>query len=329
MEMFWAGGMVLASILAARAEEVPLFAFPLDCVVGKSCFLQNLVDLDQESAAIADTLCGQDTYDNHKGIDIRVFSLADVARGVDVFAVADGEVLGVRDEVADRLVDSPEALATIKGRECGNGVALRHENGLATQYCHMKLGSIAVAKGQRVRRGDILGKVGVSGLSAFPHLHLTVRSGDMLVDALTGTPAEAKNCSPAKAANGPFGRETTEALIASRDDILQIGLAGKPFDIADLVEGRVPPLPTAQSEAVVAWGWAINAHQGDRMRIRIETGEGVFSDNMSKPLANRKAATFNFAGRNRPPKPGPYKVTVSLLRSGQVIEKKSETFIVR
>jgi murein DD-endopeptidase MepM/ murein hydrolase activator NlpD len=52
---------------------------------------------------------------------------------------------------------------------CGNAVRLQHAAGLATRYCHMS--RMAVSAGQSVRRGQVIGYVGTTGLSTGPHLH--------------------------------------------------------------------------------------------------------------------------------------------------------------
>ena len=51
----------------------------------------------------------------------------------------------------------------------GRYVRIRHDNTLGTGYAHMS--RLAVAAGQPVKRGQIIGYVGSSGLSTGPHLH--------------------------------------------------------------------------------------------------------------------------------------------------------------
>jgi murein DD-endopeptidase MepM/ murein hydrolase activator NlpD len=54
----------------------------------------------------------------------------------------------------------------------GNFVKLAHAGGLATGYGHMS--RIAVSPGARVRRGQVIGYVGSTGISTGPHLHWEV-----------------------------------------------------------------------------------------------------------------------------------------------------------
>ena len=82
----------------------------------------------------------------HAGIDFRA------SYGSPIYAVQDGTV-------------------QFAGRHGGHGnyVKLSHGGGLATGYAHMS--RIAVASGTRVRRGQVIGYVGSTGLSTGPHLH--------------------------------------------------------------------------------------------------------------------------------------------------------------
>lgn len=60
----------------------------------------------------------------------------------------------------------------------GNHVELETADGVRIFLAHMLKGSVRVSTGDRVRRGDPLGKVGNSGNTSEPHLHIhAVRGG--------------------------------------------------------------------------------------------------------------------------------------------------------
>lgn len=59
----------------------------------------------------------------------------------------------------------------------GNIVEIQHGNGLKTRYAHMN--ALAVRSGQRVRVGQRLGGVGITGNATGPHLHFEVLSADV------------------------------------------------------------------------------------------------------------------------------------------------------
>jgi murein DD-endopeptidase MepM/ murein hydrolase activator NlpD len=67
----------------------------------------------------------------------------------------------------------------------GNVVVLDHGAGVHSVHAHAS--SIAVAHGQRVVRGQVLGRVGSTGLSTGPHLHWEVRVGGVAVEPLEWT----------------------------------------------------------------------------------------------------------------------------------------------
>ena len=65
----------------------------------------------------------------------------------------------------------------------GRQVRIAHGEGMGSSYSHMS--SLSVAPGAFVRRGQLIGFVGSSGLSTGPHLHYEVYRGGVAVDPLS------------------------------------------------------------------------------------------------------------------------------------------------
>ncbi|MEM8839427.1 MAG: M23 family metallopeptidase [Pseudomonadota bacterium] len=297
--------------------------------MNESCYLQNLIDLDP-SQQVLDTFCGGASYDGHKGIDIRVPNLTDMNRGFAVLAIAEGTVVATRDGVADRLVFDAQSLAAVAGRECGNGVVIRHEGGYTSQYCHMFRGSVRVKEGETVQRGEPIGLIGASGHTQFPHLHLTVRRNGNVIDPMTGLEAAPEHCNaPVAVEDGavPFGSFSYE-MIRSREAIIQVGLAEDRFELGDLVYDRLPNAPTGRSSRMIGYGWAINMKAGDRMRVLVTGPDGIFAEHMSEPRPRHQAAYFAFAGKARSPEPGAYEVLIEIIRDGEAVVRRRERAFV-
>jgi len=64
----------------------------------------------------------------------------------------------------------------------GNLLEINHGNGIKTRYGH--LNKFNVAKGRRVKRGDLIGYVGSSGRSTGPHLHFEIRKVSNAIDPM-------------------------------------------------------------------------------------------------------------------------------------------------
>jgi murein DD-endopeptidase MepM/ murein hydrolase activator NlpD len=103
----------------------------------------------------------------HEGVDLGA------SAGTPIVAAADGRVVA----------------AGWRGGY-GRQVAILHGGGLETTYSHMS--AIAAHAGELVRRGELIGYVGASGLATGPHLHFEVIKNGRPVNPLT-----------AKLANGP------------------------------------------------------------------------------------------------------------------------------
>lgn len=85
--------------------------------------------------------------------------------GQPIYAAADGEVI----------------LAEWYGGY-GNAVVIDHGGGVSTLYGHAS--ALLVSRGQRVQKGDIIARVGSTGVSTGPHLHFEVRIYGEAVDPM-------------------------------------------------------------------------------------------------------------------------------------------------
>lgn len=57
----------------------------------------------------------------------------------------------------------------------GNYIIIDHGGGMTTLYLHIMNKGILVSEGQTVKAGDVIAKVGMTGLATGPHLHFEVR----------------------------------------------------------------------------------------------------------------------------------------------------------
>ena len=90
-----------------------------------------------------------------------------VRKNTPVLAAADGIVTFVKDD-SDIGGPDPSYWAY------SNFVAIRHLNAEFTRYDHLDHASSKVHPGDYVLRGQLLGKVGLSGYTYVPHLHFQV-----------------------------------------------------------------------------------------------------------------------------------------------------------
>jgi murein DD-endopeptidase MepM/ murein hydrolase activator NlpD len=96
----------------------------------------------------------------HTGIDFMAKS------GTPVVATADGEVV----------------ISGIKGNGYGIHVDINHGYGYVTKYAH--LSKVSVSVGQKVKRGDVIGYTGNTGLSKGPHLHYEIEKNGQKINPI-------------------------------------------------------------------------------------------------------------------------------------------------
>jgi murein DD-endopeptidase MepM/ murein hydrolase activator NlpD len=78
--------------------------------------------------------------------------------------------------------DGTVAYAGNQLRGFGNLILVRHPNGLITAYAHNQ--SLLVEKGTKVKRGDVIARVGSTGSVDKPQLHFEIRKGEEAVDPM-------------------------------------------------------------------------------------------------------------------------------------------------
>lgn len=100
-------------------------------------------------------------YYIHRGIDLSTYR-----EGDPIIATADGQVVTIDYDLTG----------------FGNYVIIKHKHGFYTRYAHLQ--SFAVTTGQRVQQGQVIGRIGNTGLSTGPHLHYEVHIGSDVVDPL-------------------------------------------------------------------------------------------------------------------------------------------------
>jgi murein DD-endopeptidase len=99
--------------------------------------------------------------------------------GTDVLAVADGVVVAALDDTLDEAAQ-PVALENASG----NYVAIDIGSRQFAFYEHLQRGSVAVKAGQRVRRGQVIARLGSSGSTSIgPHLHFHIADASSLLGA--------------------------------------------------------------------------------------------------------------------------------------------------
>ena len=137
-----------------RAGTVPLREIPLLIPVADFIVPQTGASVGRRIQPFYKTLV------EHTGLDL-ITSV-----GTDVFATADG--------VVEDVVKSD--------RGKGNFIRIRHNHGYETTYSH--LASMSVRKGQKVEQGEVIGRVGSTGMAFAPHLHYEVLLNGHYVDPI-------------------------------------------------------------------------------------------------------------------------------------------------
>lgn len=309
---------------ADAAPECPRLSFPVACRIGETCEVQNYVDRDPGAGA-KDYRCGSSTYDAHGGVDIRLADMTAQRAGVAVLAAAAGRVSRLRDGVADVSVKAAGP-ASAAGQECGNGVVVDHGGDWETQYCHLAKGSVKVKVGETVTAGQALARVGLSGNTEYPHLHITVRHAGVTIDPFAPD-AAAGSCDPkAGSAGGLWDAAAAKAMSYKPGAVMNAGFAGAAVSAEGLEDGQLQAAGP-KAAALVAYVRAIDLRAGDVQTLVLkDAGGAVVAQTRVAALDRAKAQYLVYVGQKQPAggwKPGLYLADYAVLRGGTPVVTRS------
>jgi murein DD-endopeptidase MepM/ murein hydrolase activator NlpD len=94
----------------------------------------------------------------------------------------------------------------------GRTVKVRHPNGYESEYLH--LSAIATRAGARIAQGELVGKVGMTGLATGPHLHYGLKKNGNYVNPVI----EHRNMPP----GDPVAPSLMNVFTTERDRYLQL-----------------------------------------------------------------------------------------------------------
>lgn len=301
---------------APAGAELPSLRLPLQCTLGETCFIQQYVDRDPGPGA-SDYLCRGLTYDTHRGTDFRLVFRRDIHDpGVAVVAAERGTVRAVRNDMAD-IAQNDEDAPDVSGKECGNGIVLDHTDGWSTQYCHLRKGSVAVRVGQELEAGQLIGRVGLSGMTEFPHLHFKLMLNDLVVDPFD--PGDAADCMSST-------NLWADKLPYQPGGLLAAGFDEEPLEFAAIRAGKERPEALSTSgDALVFWAYFFGLEKGDKIDIAIFAPDGQEFARQIHTVDRHRAEAYRLIGKARREQlftPGIYSGQVILRRDGEVLDRK-------
>jgi len=304
----------------------PELTLPVNCTIGETCWLVNFVDRDP-GPKYTDFRCGSFSYNGHKGTDIAIADDAAMRRGVAVLAAAPGRVLGLRDGMPYNT--APGGKIT-DGRECGNGLVLDHGDGWTTQYCHMQAGSLKVVKGQVVDRGAVLGSIGRSGQTQFPHVHMSVKHNRTVIDPFTGD-SSIGLCKTNAETSGLWSPALRTALHYPGPQPYHLGFTDAKIDIDAIRAGKLNETRfRVTAPQLIFWAEIFTLKAGDTMTLALRAPDGRIIGKNSYTMPSPKArltiaATGKKSGATWAP--GIYEGQIDVTRDGVTVSRSAKASI--
>lgn len=144
------------------------------------------------------------------------------AWGAQVYAPVAGEIVFARNAMADGIMQDEGGVIrpadyTSYGDDAsaGNYVVIKASDSMFVMLAHFQKDSVQVSEGDQIQAGQLLGKIGLSGDTAYPHLHMQAQNG---ADILKSEPRPMRfNC---VAFATTTGQETSNVRLDTGDLIM-------------------------------------------------------------------------------------------------------------
>lgn len=320
-------GLGIAFTKAAMGQPLEL-TLPIDCTLNETCWIARYMDRVSGNDK-ADYRGGLQTQDKHKGTDFAIQDLGAMEHGVLVLAAADGIVLRKRDGMSDKAVNDKNR-KEIEGKECGNALILEHADGWQTQYCHLKQSSITVQVGDAVKAGASMAKVGLSGLTEFPHLHFMLRQvrdhqPPLDIDPFDGGIFESPQATNKQEKS--FWRTTP----AYSEAVVLPPLVTNTRTTRQTMWHEQRIINAASAEALIVQARGFHTQKRDRWSFSLVSPNGKPIKLKTIIQSKNRQLVQAYAGIKRPEggfAPGIWSVYVELTRDGKTLSRRSSTVTV-
>lgn len=324
MNWFCFIALIFSSNIAYASND---FVLPLECKYGENCFIQNYVDLAEGEGEVLDYKCGEKSYDKHKGTDFLVTEYPQAS--YEVKAAGSGVVVGIRDGLRDYAFIDKDS--SVDGRECGNGVVIQHKDAVTTTYCHLKNGSINFVKYDDVKQGDIIGLVGMSGKTEFPHLHFAIKEDGVVLDPFTGSKAEGFSCTKNPSLDKSlFKSDLLAKLFYQTGGIVELYVTDKIPNKTGSYKGLFKEnIIENHSKYFITWLRLMGSKRGDKVVVETRDQVGQLIFQADGIIDKNYASYFQYFGKRLDKlqlSKGIYSSSAKLVRGGKVISKSEVLF---
>lgn len=306
------------------------FSLPIECTIDEDCWVMNYVDMKPDDDLQTDPACLSRTYDGHKGTDIAILDEKTMIDGVNVLAPLEGTVTKIRDGEEDKWADTA-TLEKIKAerKECGNAILIDHGDNLQSIYCHLKKGSITVKPNQKVKQGDVIGQVGLSGMTEFPHLHFGITQDSQIIDPFTGQNNMGQCGQKIKSLWAPDLEISYQPFT-----IQNLGFSNDLPDLALIERNGEPPSEIKQDSDLLAfWVTFFGVREGDKITLEIKDPNGKVFARREIIQDKTRARQFYYIGlktSRNPLREGAYTGEAKIERDykGQPLSKEKFTAVL-